>query len=102
VEKADGPRALVTAATGKFYSNGLDPSSRANPGQSCTGSRGYLGSRSSQADRVHRRYVVPRWVAFTDAYVQPPHIPGSTGRAGGGLAGGSSSGTWLPAASLDE
>jgi enoyl-CoA hydratase/carnithine racemase len=24
VEKADGPRALVTAATGKFYSNGLD------------------------------------------------------------------------------
>ncbi|MFD9123604.1 enoyl-CoA hydratase-related protein [Kitasatospora sp. NPDC059571] len=24
VEKADGPRALVTAATGKFFSNGLD------------------------------------------------------------------------------
>ncbi|MGW5046509.1 enoyl-CoA hydratase-related protein [Streptomyces griseoluteus] len=24
VEKAEGPRALVTAATGKFYSNGLD------------------------------------------------------------------------------
>lgn len=24
VEKADGPRALLTAATGKFYSNGLD------------------------------------------------------------------------------
>ncbi|GGY59838.1 enoyl-CoA hydratase-related protein [Streptomyces anulatus] len=24
VEKADGPRALVTTATGKFYSNGLD------------------------------------------------------------------------------
>lgn len=24
VEKTDGPRALVTAATGKFYSNGLD------------------------------------------------------------------------------
>jgi len=24
VEQADGPRALVTAATGKFYSNGLD------------------------------------------------------------------------------
>jgi Delta3-Delta2-enoyl-CoA isomerase len=24
VEKADGPRALVTSATGKFYSNGLD------------------------------------------------------------------------------
>ncbi|MFJ1703829.1 enoyl-CoA hydratase-related protein [Kitasatospora sp. NPDC088346] len=24
VEKADGPRALVTAATGRFYSNGLD------------------------------------------------------------------------------
>ena len=24
VEKADGPRALVTAASGKFYSNGLD------------------------------------------------------------------------------
>jgi enoyl-CoA hydratase/carnithine racemase len=24
VEKSDGPRALVTAATGKFYSNGLD------------------------------------------------------------------------------
>ncbi|GAA1698456.1 enoyl-CoA hydratase-related protein [Fodinicola feengrottensis] len=24
VEKGDGPRALVTAATGKFYSNGLD------------------------------------------------------------------------------
>jgi enoyl-CoA hydratase/carnithine racemase len=24
VDKADGPRALVTAATGKFYSNGLD------------------------------------------------------------------------------
>jgi Delta3-Delta2-enoyl-CoA isomerase len=24
IEKADGPRALVTAATGKFYSNGLD------------------------------------------------------------------------------
>jgi Delta3-Delta2-enoyl-CoA isomerase len=24
VQKADGPRALVTAATGKFYSNGLD------------------------------------------------------------------------------
>ncbi|MFE0514959.1 enoyl-CoA hydratase-related protein [Streptomyces sp. NPDC058964] len=24
VEEADGPRALVTAATGKFYSNGLD------------------------------------------------------------------------------
>jgi Delta3-Delta2-enoyl-CoA isomerase len=23
IEKADGPRALVTAATGKFYSNGL-------------------------------------------------------------------------------
>jgi enoyl-CoA hydratase/carnithine racemase len=25
VEQADGPRALVTAATGKFFSNGLDP-----------------------------------------------------------------------------
>ncbi len=24
VEKAEGPRALVTAATGKFWSNGLD------------------------------------------------------------------------------
>src|SRR5699024_7101208 len=24
VENAEGPRALVTAATGKFYSNGLD------------------------------------------------------------------------------
>ncbi|MGW2854985.1 enoyl-CoA hydratase/isomerase family protein, partial [Streptomyces sp. NPDC001215] len=24
VEKAEGPRAMVTTATGKFYSNGLD------------------------------------------------------------------------------
>jgi Delta3-Delta2-enoyl-CoA isomerase len=34
VAKADGPRALVTAATGKFYSNGLDLEwLMANPGR---------------------------------------------------------------------
>ena len=34
VAKADGPRALVTTATGKFYSNGLDLDwVMANPGQ---------------------------------------------------------------------
>ncbi|MER8037472.1 enoyl-CoA hydratase-related protein [Streptomyces hydrogenans] len=40
VEKAEGPRALVTAATGKFYSNGLD-----------------LEWLLAHADR-HREYVV--------------------------------------------
>jgi Delta3-Delta2-enoyl-CoA isomerase len=40
VENADGPRALVTAATGKFYSNGLD-----------------LDWLSAHADR-HRDYIV--------------------------------------------
>jgi enoyl-CoA hydratase/carnithine racemase len=40
VEKADGPRALVTVGTGKFFSNGLDLDYMTGPGRADAG--GYL------------------------------------------------------------
>jgi Delta3-Delta2-enoyl-CoA isomerase len=49
VEKAEGPRALVTAATGKFFSNGLDLDwLAAHPG----GHQGYVASVQELLARV--------------------------------------------------
>ncbi|MFJ9817330.1 enoyl-CoA hydratase-related protein [Streptomyces sp. NPDC101151] len=53
VEKADGPRALVTSATGKFYSNGLD-----------------LDWLLAHADR-HRDYVVSVHALFARLLALP-------------------------------
>src|ERR1700722_19833376 len=48
-----------------------------NPAHSMTGSRGYRTSRSSQAERPHRRYAVPRRVWLSRACRQVRHSPGS-------------------------
>ena len=69
------PRAFSKAPPARSSAAGWSRASK--PAHSMTGSRGYRTSRSSQAERPHRRYAGPRRVWLSLACRQVRHSPGA-------------------------